>query len=310
MMALSFVWVLVVLGLVIPSIASFALATTPHPPFVDNAWLGYALAIAAIALPIGVGLAGYLVPAQGVRPGTSGALRECLRGYLLAPLIAGLLVFLAGVGIARKIRSKRRGWGDSHVPIVVKPGGYDQMVVDLQDALVRVGLSVTAEDAPWVLTVPARLVGAVAGSNVRKLRPDRLIELTGPRLRVGLYPSDIAISGPNPDRTRARAAILSRLATTSAHLTTSAEAQAVEDKLASVAKSSHAARRTAGSRTRSAFEAIDTQLLELAVPTEEWDVLYRLRLQVERDLLAGHEPATAGRRSSSSTPMSAVVGSD
>jgi hypothetical protein len=298
MMGLSFVWVLAVLGLVIPSIASFALATTPHPPFVDHAWLGYALVIVVVALPLGVGLAGDLVPAEGERPGARAALRELFRGYLLAPLIAGLLVFLAGVGIARKIRSKRRGWGDSHVPIVVKPRGYDQMVVDLQDALDRAGLSVTAEDAPWVLTVPARLVAAVAGSNVRKLRPDRLIELTGPQLRIGVYPSDIALSGPNPDRTRARAAILSRLATTSAHMTTSAEAQQVEDKLATLAKSGHATRRSAGSIGGSAFEAIDALLLELAVPTEEWDVLYRLRLQVERDLLAGHEQAPSPGRGS------------
>ena len=52
--------------------------------------------------------------------------REILRGYLLAPVISGLLVFLAVVGIARKIRSKRHGWEDDHVPIVVKPDGYDQ----------------------------------------------------------------------------------------------------------------------------------------------------------------------------------------
>jgi hypothetical protein len=34
-------------------------------------------------------------------------------------------------------------------------------------------------------------------------------------------------------------------------------------------------------------------LLDLAVPTDEWDILYRLRLQFERDLLAGVEPGTA-----------------
>jgi hypothetical protein len=34
----------------------------------------------------------------------------------------------------------------------------------------------------------------------------------------------------------------------------------------------------------------------LAVPTDEWDILFRLRLQVERDLLAGgrHEPVAPG----------------
>ena len=135
MMAASFVWLVMLLGLLLPSIASLLLSATPHPPFVDQAWLGFALLVAVVVLPLGVGLAGYLVPAQGERPERVSIPIEILRGYLLTPLIAGLLIFLAGVGIQQKIRSKRHGWSDTHVPIVVKPGGYEQMVADLRDAL-------------------------------------------------------------------------------------------------------------------------------------------------------------------------------
>ena len=146
-------------------------------------------------------------------------------------MISGLLVFLAGVGVARKIRSKRHGWSDIHVPIVVKTDGYDDVVHDLREALIRAGLDVRVEDAPRVMTVPAEILTRVAGAHVQKLRPDHLVDLNAPDLRVGVYPSDIAISGSTTERTRARAAILSRLATTSAHMTTSAEAQKVEDQL-------------------------------------------------------------------------------
>lgn len=293
MMAWSFVWIVVVLGLLLPTVASFLLAATPHPPFVDHAWLGIALLFLVILLPLGVGLAGYLVPAEGERPTGAAIVRELLRGYLLAPLISGLLIFLAGVGIVRKVRSRRHGWSDTHVPIVVKRGGYDQLVVDLQDALASAGLPQAAKDAPWVLTLPARLLTSVAGDNVRKLRPDRLIELTGPGMRIGVYPSDIAVSGATRDRTRARAAILSRLATSSAHLTTSSEAQELEDRIASLAGPGGAAGGMPGAGARVAFEAIDVRLLDLVVPTEEWDIVYRLRLQMERDLLAGSAPGTA-----------------
>lgn len=314
MMAFSFLWLLVAVGLLVPSIASFLLDATPHPPFIDRAWLGFTLLGSVIVLPLLVGLAGYLVPAGGKRARGIGMLGELLRGYLLAPLVSGLLIFLAGVGITRKIRSRRYGWSDVHVPIVAKPDGYDQIVADLGDALASSDLNVTANEAPWVLTLPARLLTAVAGSNVRRLRPDRLIELTGPTLRVGIYPSDIAISGPTRDRTRARAAILGRLATTAAHLTTSAEAQKVEDQIARVADFGRASDGTLGPSTRKGLEEIDAKLLDLAVPTDEWDTLYRLRLQVERDLLAGVEPgtdvpgqasgrgATGGRRSPADGP--------
>ena len=291
MMAGSFAWLLFVLALLVPTIGSMLLATTPHPPFVDNAWLAVVLLSGVIVLPLGVGLAGYLVPAAGERPSGLAVLVELLRGFLLAPLIGGLLIFLAGVGIARKIRSRQHGWSDTHVPIVVKSDGYDTLVVDLQDALASVDLQTTPRDAPWVLTVPARLLAAVAGENVRKLRAEHLTDLIGPDLRIGVYPSDIAVSGPTQDRTRARAAMVSRLATTSAHLTTSAEAQEVEDRLADLA---HVRRRSGGmtAAARAELESIDARLVDLAVPTDEWDILYRLRLQIERDILVGAVPGT------------------
>jgi hypothetical protein len=292
MMAWSFLWLMMVLGLLIPTVASMALATTPHPPFVDRALLGFVLLLGVIFLPLGVGLAGHLVPAEGERPGGLAVVRDVLRGYVLAPLIGGLLIFLAGVGIVRKIRSRRHGWSDIHVPIVAKPGGYDQLVADLDDSLESAGLAAKVADAPWVLTVPARLLTTVAGGNVRKLRPDRLIELSAPNLKVGVYPSDIAISGAAGERTRARAAILSRLAMSTAHLTTSAEAQEVEDRLTKLAAGGGTAGGGLAVGTRATLGEIDARLLELVVPTDEWDILYRLRLQIERDLLVGAKPGT------------------
>jgi hypothetical protein len=292
MMAFSFLWVLAVLALLVPTVASTLLATTPHPPFVDNQWFGVAVLVSVVGLPLAVGAAGYLVPAEGERADGVVIPREILRGYLLAPVLSGLLVFLAGVGIARKIRSKRHGWSDAHVAIVVKPGAYDQLVIDVQNALTSADLRVTAGDAPWVLTLPARILSRVAGRNVRNLRPDRLIVLTGSNLNVGVYPSDIAISGTIRRLTRARAAIVSRLVTASAHQTTSKEAQEVEDRLGEVARPGGRDAAASSARARKEFEAIDETLLDLEVPTDEWDILYRIRLQIERDLLIGAKPGT------------------
>jgi hypothetical protein len=292
MMAFSFLWVLAVLALLVPTVASTLLATTPHPPFVDNQWFGVAVLVSVVGLPLAVGAAGYLVPAEGERADGVVIPREILRGYLLAPVLSGLLVFLAGVGIARKIRSKRHGWSDAHVAIVVKPGAYDQLVIDVQNALTSADLRVTAGDAPWVLTLPARILSRVAGRNVRNLRPDRLIVLTGSNLNVGVYPSDIAISGTIRRLTRARAAIVSRLVTASAHQTTSKEAQEVEDRLGEVARPGGRDAAASSARARKEFEAIDETLLDLKVPTDEWDILYRIRLQIERDLLIGEKPGT------------------
>jgi hypothetical protein len=287
MMAGSFLWVLVVLGLLIPSIASFYLNATPHPPFVDNAWLGFVLVVSAFTLPLLVGAAGFLVPSDGKRPTGIAAFNELLRGYLLAPLIAGLLVFLAGVGMARKARSKRHHWADIHIAIITEPDGYDRVATDVEDALRAAGLKVTANEAPRIMSAPAWLLTRVAGPNVAKLRPDRLIEISGRNLRVGIYPSDIAISGSANTRILARAAILSRLVTSPAHQATSAEGQKLEDRLRRVAETDGGGAPMSRTAAREAFASIDADLLRLAVPTDEWDVLLRIRLQVERDLLMG-----------------------
>ena len=298
MMAASMLWLVVLLSLLIPRIASILLSTTPHPPLVD-AWLFSALIVGLVGLPLCVGLCGYLVPADRERHGGLAIVQELLRGYLLAPLICGLLVFLAGVGITRKIRSVRHGWSDTHIPIVVRQGAYDRLVDDLREALAGADMPLAAKDAPWVLTLPARLLTSVAGENVRRLRTDHLTELTGDDLRVGVYPSDIAISGTARDRARARAAIVSRLATSSAHLTTSAEAQEVEDRLNRMA-----------TRSGSGFDAIDRRLLDLQVSTDEWDVLYRMRLQIERDALArSAREDRRDQREPSSSPIAAAPGS-
>jgi hypothetical protein len=151
---------------------------------------------------------------------------------------------------------------------------------------------VSAGDAPWVLTLPARILSRVAGPNVRNLRPDRLIVLTGSNLNVGVYPSDIAISGTVRRRTQARAAIVSRLVTASAHQTTSKEAQEVEDRLGEVARAGGRDAAVSSARARKEFDAIDKTLLDLEVPEDEWDILYRIRLQIERDLLVGAKPGT------------------
>lgn len=287
MLAGSLTWMVLLLCVLVPGISGFFLDLTPHPPFIDRPLLGVAFLVGLVVTPLVVGTAAYLVPDDGDRPEGLAIAVEILRGYLLVPILCVLLLFLPAVGISRKARSVSRRWSDVHIPIVVKPKGYDRLVADLQETLAEVDLPVEAEDAPRVLSFPAWLLSKVAGNNVRKMRPDRLVELEGQDLRVGVYPSDIAISGPAPVRARARAGIISRLATTAAFLTTSAEAQAIEERLHHLAERLATPSGAPARDVAAALAAVDEALLELEVPVEEWDILYRCRLQVERDALAG-----------------------
>jgi hypothetical protein len=279
----SVLWVILVIGFLLPGLLRWSLSTTPHPSFITSSWLAFVVTLGVILVPLGVGAAAYLAPADGHRHGGIRGAVEPLRGYVLAPVIGALLVFLAGVGIVRKARSARHGWSDTHIPIVVPPDGYDDSVETVHDALAEAGFELRTEPAPRVLSLPAWILSHLAGPGVRRLQPDRLVELCGDDIRVGMYPADIAVSTTSKLRTPIRATILAAIATADAHLTASAEAEKVEDRIKKLlAAAADSSPRTDDPDTLS---DIDRTLLRLDVPNEEWDVLYRLRLQADRDLL-------------------------
>jgi hypothetical protein len=261
--------------------------------------------VGAIVTPLLIGAATIFIQAKDARPHGVEAVKSALRGYPLAFVLAFVLVFLAVVGVVRKVRAAAKRWSDAHVAVVVRPGGYDRMVGDLEKALDDAGLDVDHGAAPRVLALPGRLLGSIAGPGVKALVPDRLVQLTNRDVEIQLYPTDIAIAGKELLVTRARAAVASRLASTAAFLTTSAEAQAIESRLEKLARS-----RATGERASTELASIDHDLATVKVPYEEWETLYRIRLQVERDLLAGNQPGAAFPGGEAVRPLSRASGAE
>jgi hypothetical protein len=294
----SIAWVAMLAGVLVPSVGVFLLAALPVPSFVDKEWVRLAMLIGAIVTPLLIGGATIFIQPKAERPRGIEATKAALRGYPLAFILAFVLVFLAVIGIVRKVRAAAKRWADAHVPVVVRPGGYERMVADLEAALDDAGLDVDHGDAPTILSVPGRLIGSIAGPGVKALVPDKLVQLTNRNLEIQLYPCDIAIAGQEILVTRARAALASRLASTAAFLTTSAEAQAIEARLERLARSGEG-----GPRAAAELASIDHDLATVNVPYEEWETLYRIRLQVERDLLAGHKPGETFPGGEQTTPL-------
>ena len=293
----SLVWAVLLAGVVLPTVASILLVAVPLPDFVDPLWVRLAMLAGAIVLPLAVGFVIRLIPDAAERPTGRAAIADILRGYPLAAGLAVTLVFLAVVAVVTKARSVARRWADAHVPIVVKPGGYEKMVRDLEDALDQSGVEVSRRAAPRVLSVPGQLLAAVAGGSVRSLVPTRIWVLVRPDLEVTLHPSDILVAGTGLRVAQARAAIAARLTTTSAHLTTSAESRGIEDRIEAIAPGPSVDPAPWGTPNARELREIDQALSQTMLPYDEWEILYRMRLQVERDLLRAArggrvEPAT------------------
>jgi hypothetical protein len=304
----SLVWVALVLGVLLPDVGALLIAAVPVPDFIDETIVRLVMLAGALALPLIIGVAVVYLVAPNDRPKGSQLVASVARGYPFTLALAFTIAFLAVVALVRKIRSLARRWQTEHVPVVVKPGQYEAVLAELRDVLRRAELGVEIKPASPLLSMPAKVLEAAAGSGLGDLVPDRLMLLVGPELEVLVYPSDVAISGTKVSLARARAAIASELTHAPAYLTTTGEAQKVEDRIRSVAD------RAAAYGTADLTE-IDASLARLTVPFDEWETVYRERLQVERDLLSGRpialgtgEPLRRPERPAPIEWVAAVVG--
>ena len=272
-------WAAIVVSLLIPPVGDLLLGTLPLPDWVDAGLLRLAMLAAALALPLLIGVGGLFLTDADARPrGPLAVGGQIMRGYPYATALAVTLVVLSVIAPIRRLTALARGWDEAHVPMLVHAGGYDQVADDLEAALDASDIPVERTRAPWFVEVPSKVLAVTGGSSVEALVPDRLLVLRGRDIEVTLHPTDVAISGKRAEAARARAAIATRLAYTRAYLTASEEAQRVEDRLLAVATGPP-------DEVPRGLEEIDRRLASLLVPEDEWEILYRERLQVERDLL-------------------------
>jgi hypothetical protein len=282
-------WLAVLIGVLLPTVGTFLLAFVPLPDWVDEGWVRVAMLVAAVVLPLLIGIGGLFLVERRARPSGGQRVIAVLRGYPYAAVLALVLVTMVIVAPVRKVRSIIKRWEDQHMPVVIQPDGYDEVAADLECALDGAGMEIGRARAPWILELPSRLLAAVGGTSVRRLVPDQLFVLQNRSLEVTLHPADVVMSGRREYVARARAAIATRMTFTAAYMTSAKESQQVEDVLRAISK---------GQAPGGALAAVDERLATLTIPHEEWEVLYRQRLQVERDLRRAADRRDHGPRDS------------
>lgn len=284
MAAASLLWPIVLASIAVPSVATFLLAFITLPGWADQ-WIRPALVGLAIVLPLAVGFLSTRI--TNARPSGGELVRETLRGFPYAIGLFVVLVWMMVLAPLGNIRAMLRRWESQHVAIAVQPGGYDTVVRDLVAALERARVHVGTRRAGWAYALPGRVLALCGGRRVAALVPDRLIVLFGEGLEVVIHPMDLSLRGRKGPLSRARAAIARELTFTRANQTWTKEAQDIEDALARAA-------RGAGD-----LDAIARRIADSELDFEQWEILYRLLLQVrlrtaplESDaVLADEEPA-------------------
>ena len=264
----ALLWPIVLAGIAFPSFATFLLGFVTVPDWL-NPWVRVAMLVLAILLPLVNGALSTRLPDAEKRPKGRALMTTVLRGYPNSLALFVVLVWMMIVAPIGKIRALVKRWEAAHVPIAVKPGAYDTVVRDLEAALDSDGIPTTRRRAHWAYEFPGKVLAKLGGESVRALVPTELAQLVGDGFEMTLHPTDLSLLGRKVTLAHARAAIIRELTFTEAYQTWSKEAQAIEDRLVKA------------SRGEDDLEAIGRELKEQDLEYEEWEILYRLLLQVK-----------------------------
>jgi hypothetical protein len=280
----SVLWLVAVVGIAVPAFAAFLLAFIVLPDWVDRRWIRWAMVALAVALPAVVGLLSLRMVEPAARPrGVLRALLTMLKGYPYTVGLSLTLLMMTVFAPILKLRDIVRRWTTQHVPVVVEAEDYRSVVEDLRHALAAGGVETTAGRASWMLRLPTQVLAFLGGGAFGAMVARQLTVLHGQDLDVLLHPSDLVISGREQATAHARAVLAEHLTYTRAYLTWGKEANEVEDRLRDIWEA--ADRGTPVRALLARVEAVERDLRALEIPYEQWEVLFRQTLVVERRLL-------------------------
>ena len=177
------------------------------------------------------------------------------------------------------------------IPLVMRERADDDaLATGIRDALASIGIedvSITEATGPKVW--PMRTVGFAVEHLLNAVVRGEPVRLGAGDLEIYAYATNISVQGPKELTYRVRAAILRKLGFEDAYLTWNEEAQDIEDQLLEVHRDVDCDIDEIERRLDEIQERMDTA----SIASEEWNVLYRRRLQVE---LAARTNAPERRR--------------
>lgn len=283
----SICWIVAAVSVAIPPVGAFLLSFLPLPERLDSLIAWYIMLSLAVAIPPLVAVAILRALDPGDRPQGSAALvGMLLKGYPFVLSLALILVMMSMLRLLTMLRNRGRGWIERHVPVIVQPEDYATVLDDVQKSLAQGDLAVRAIEAGWTLSVPTKILTVAGGLAVRGLLTERPMALTSDKLEAVLHLSDLVLRGRETDVNRARALLAEQLAFSPAYLTWSAEANEIEDRLRTIWQDFKDGPDTSvDAAVIDRLEAVEGELRTVDLAYEEWEVLMREKLLVERSLL-------------------------
>lgn len=232
----------------------------------------------------------------GQRAGLTGefSLRRWLvtlpASYLIALSLGASVLLMLIIGPLVLLRRRRAGLRTHHIPVLIPKGRFGELIEDVMDELATAtGTAPVVGALAGLWAVPMRTMTFAGQRLFGSVIRDRPVIIVAGRVEVTAHATDVNVTAPLKDAYPLRAALYKRLALSRMYLTWSADTQALEERLWKVHGDSGA---TLPER-RSRLDRLERDIDRAAIGTDEWNVLYRIVVQLREQLGAGRRGHSA-----------------
>ena len=301
-------WPILLLGVIWPRVAATLLTFAPLPSWVPSwlirgVWVGLMVIVPfAMGAAVAARSRGVAVPIPGTRRvgSPSGSpdsaarhapVRESkiIRLFRGIPITLGIaasfwIVFIT-VPLQRLLSIVRRQV-DINVPLVTDAKGYPLVAEEIAATLRRHGVAVEPTTPGWTVTAPSQILSSLGGPSFDAYVPRRFTQFRGPRLEVMLYPNGLLLRGSEQETAWAHGLLVEALTDAPAYQTFDPAAQDIERQIRRVwaVFGQNPSAHTGASALESRLDEIVREIRELPVGYDEWQIVYRQALQLDRAL--------------------------
>jgi hypothetical protein len=213
-------------------------------------------------------------------------MKRAIRGFPITLGIAGAFVLMFITVPVLRVASMLRGRKDEHVACITEADDYERLTSDIERILRSHHFDVTRSEPSWWLSAPYKLLQKLGGKALQAYIPDRLSYWTGPELEVAFYPSDVLIRGKNKQTAWTHGILAEALARGPGLQTFALESQDLERQLRRIwsVYEENPRAHTGSMPLLSRVREVSFELARMKIDYDDWQVLYRQTLQLDRAL--------------------------
>ena len=282
-------WPILLLGVIVPKIALLIVAFVPMGKSVPSFWLRLIWIALAVLVPIVVGSVVAKRGSQETMP--EPGWKKFLRGFPVTLALACAFLLMLVVAPILRIATVIRRREIVRIPAVMDKGITALTMAALADTLKRHGIALRSAKAPWYQTAPAKILLKIGGRPFAAMASEHVEYRRNPQLELTVLPNETILRGVPVVVGQARALCTEVYGPRPIIQTFDAGARELEwhaKRVWAIYLEQPDAHERSDVLEHRVTE-LSAQLSRLNLPWDEWQIIYRLLLQVDR-AVHGDEP--------------------